>query len=182
MKSNKAINKSAHFSPLNIKLREIHDLKQYINNSRLPEDVKRKMMSECDSQMNQAWRWHHEGKKGYEVFNPHPVRDITRILKKKYGMKYIDVSEHEGKVENIHAENNELVLLVVPPHDHMKTWMVRAAPRCTFDRWANSTVIEEYLETQKDVVNWLALSKADIVEKVLKSLSEEVVEMMERED
>ena len=177
MKSNNAINKSAHFCPLNIKLREIHDLKQYINNSRLPDDVKHHMMTECDSQMNQAWRWHYEGKKGYEIFNPHPMREITRILKKRYGMTHIDVCEINGKVQNIHATNNTMVMLVVPPHDKMKNWLIRVAPICTFDRWANSTVIEKELDNQKSVINWLALNKEQIVEKLFSALSEEVVEM-----
>ena len=177
MKSNNAINKSAHCCPLNIKLREIHDLKQYINNSHLPDDVKRHMMTECDEQMNQAWRWHYEGKNGYEIFNQHPMRAITRMLRKQYGMTDIDVCEINGKVQTIHAANSTMVILIVPPHDHMKKWLVRVAPRCTFDRWANSTVIEREFDTQRCVVDWLRISKMFVVEKLFDSLSEEVSEM-----
>ena len=97
MKSNNAINKYAHHSPLNIKLREIHDLKQQINNSSLPENVKRRMMTECDAQKNQAWRNHYAGVVGYEIPNTHPMRTITRLLKKHYGMSplaYRKINKH----------------------------------------------------------------------------------------
>lgn len=178
MKSNNAINKSAHFCPLNIKLREIHDLKQYINNSHLPDDVKRHMMTECDEQMNQAWRWHYDGKKGYEIFTTHPMRAITRLLKKHYGMTTINVHEYNGKVENIHAANNTMLMLIVPPHDNMKKWLVRVAPRCTFDRWSNSTVVEKELDTQRCVVDWLQMNKTYVIERLFESLSREVEEEM----
>ena len=177
MKSNNAINKSAHHSPLNIKLREIHDLKQYINNSRLPDETKQLMMKELDRERNKAWRNHHADVKGFEITNPHPMRVITRMMRKQYGMTHIDVCEIDGKVQNIHAANNTMVMLVVPPHDHMKKWLVRVAPSCTFDRWSNSTVIEKEFDTQSCVVDWLRIGKMHVVEKLFDSLSEEISEM-----
>ena len=179
MKSNSALNKTAPNSPLSIKLREIHDIKQSINNSHMPEGVKKAMMATCDSQMNQDWRWHYEGKVGYEITNPHPMRAITRTLKKQYGMTTINVHECDGKVENIHAANRTMVMLIVPPHDNMKKWLLRVAPFCTFDRWANSTVIENELDTQRCVVDWLQMNRTQVVEKLFESLSREVAEEME---
>ena len=179
MKSNNAINKSAHYSPLNIKLREIHDLKQRVNNSHLPCKTKKAMMKELDREHNQAWRNHYTGVDGYEIIAPHPMRSITSILRKKYGMTTINVHEYNGKVENIHAANKTMVMLIVTPHDQMKKWLVRVAPCCTFDRWANSTVIEKEMDNQESVVTWLALSKEQILEKLFESLSREVSEMEE---
>ena len=171
------ISHGARFSPLAIKLGELRDLKKYINNSHMSENAKRRLMGEIDCERNQAWRDHYAGIKGYEIFEPHPMRAVTRAMKKKYGMTAIHVQEYDGKVENVHAQNDTMVMLVVPPHDRMKKWLLRVGPAATFDRWANSTSIEREFDNKGCLVDYLLLNKAEIIEKVLASLSKDVEEL-----
>ena len=63
----KKLNKFYPMSPLNLKLREVYDIKQKINNSQMSDDAKTIIMKECDRQINQFWRWSYENKPGYEI-------------------------------------------------------------------------------------------------------------------
>jgi hypothetical protein len=173
MKSNSAINKVAPNSPLNIKLREIHDIKQAINNSHMPEDIKKAMMSTCDSQMNQAWRWHYARRPGYEIIIPRPSNKIKAIMSKTYGL---DVWENDG---HIYGQDESMIMMVVAPHDRMVDWMLRVSNITTFDRWANSTVVEQFFASPKDAVTYLSENVTHIYKQLLNSLSREVEEERE---
>lgn len=160
-------------SPLYAKLRSIYALKKQINNSKMSQAMKAKMMNECDCEANQAWRNHYAGIAGYELVAPRPVMSpIKTVLGAEYGVRSTSMSP--DRLEGVGAA---IIFLVVPPHDNMKKWLLRIAPRCTFDRWANSTVIERELDNVESVVNWLRNEKMFVFAKILNSLSKEVVEM-----
>ena len=159
-------------SPLYSKLRGIYELKKHINNSTMPEHAKQAMMKDCDREANQAWRNHYAGVAGYELVTPRPMAPINTILRKEYGVKTASIND-----ERLHAESDSMVFLVVAPHDEMKKWLLRIAPRSTFDRWANSVVIERQFDNVASIANWLKMEKMFVFMKVLNSLSNEVVDM-----
>jgi hypothetical protein len=175
MKSNNALNKVAHNSPLNMKLREIHAIKQAINNSHMSEDVKKAMMSVCDSQRNQAWRWHYDGKPGYEIVNRDCRSKIKKVLKTDYRLEVDATSE-----SHLHATNEFINLMVVTPHGgtHGK-WMLRVGAMATFDRWANSTALERFFDKPEHVAIYLEQHRDYVYKKVLEKLSREVIEERE---
>lgn len=168
----KNINREARNSPLAIKLREIREIKQKINDSHLPEDIKSAMMKQCDKELNKAWRAHHAGEEGYEIIKSKPMMPVVRCLKSQYKMTIIDASD-----DRIDAKNDSLLILVVAPHDNFNKYLLRIAPICTFDRWANSTVIEREFDSIKWLVEWLKKNELEVVKKVLNSLSGEVSEV-----
>jgi hypothetical protein len=160
-------------SPLYAKLRSIYALKKQINNAKLPLTVKKTMMNQCDCEINQAWRNHYAGIAGYELTPPRPImKNINTVLRKEYNVDDIHMS-----TERLECTNASMIFLVMPPHDNMKKWLLRIAPRCTFDRWANSTVIEQEFDNVDCIVGFLQNAKMLIFNKILNSLSNEVVEM-----
>jgi hypothetical protein len=177
MKSNNALNKVAHNSPLNVKLREIHDVKQSVNNSHLPDEVKKEIMKRCDQYTNMYWRWHYEGKEGYEIIQRDARNKIARVFAKHYGL-VINV-----RPEHIYATDEFINAMVVSPHEGNKyRWLLRIAPMATFDRWANSTVIEKDFGSVDEVVNYLDKNQTGIYQHLFEALSREVVEERERVD
>lgn len=58
------------YCELNLKLRSIYDLKQKINNSKMPKYLKHDAMHWCDCEINKYWRWSFERRKGYSVDVP----------------------------------------------------------------------------------------------------------------
>lgn len=157
-------------SPLYSKLRGIYNLKKQINNSTMPESTKRAMMKDCDREANQAWRNHYAGVDGYELVAPRPMAPINTVLRKEYGVTTVSVNN-----EHMHAESDSMVFLVVAPHDDMKNWLLRIAPRSTFDRWANSVVIERVLDNPATVASWLKNEKMFVNVKILNALSREIM-------
>lgn len=70
----KYLNRNAKYSELNQKIRPLYDLKQTINNSKMPEGLKKQAMKWCDQEINKFWRWCYERRKGYSVDSPPWVR------------------------------------------------------------------------------------------------------------
>ena len=175
MKSNNALNKVAPNCPLNIKLREIHDIKQAVNNSHMSDIIKKEIMGRCDSEMNQAWRWHYEGKPGYEIINQDRRARIKRVLRVKYRLN-VDAS----KESYLYAADDMINLMVVSPHEgtHNK-WMLRIGPMATFDRWSNSTSIERFFDYPEHVAVYLEEHADYVYKKVLENLSREIKEERE---
>ena len=64
----KYLNKNFPNSPLNKKLRKIYDVKQAINNSKLDETFKRKLMKYCDNEIHMCWELAYRGIDGYEIY------------------------------------------------------------------------------------------------------------------
>lgn len=56
-------------------------------------------------------------------------------------------------------------------------WLLRAAALASFDRWANSTAVEEFFDTEIGLRNYLENNQLYIYKDVLRSLSEEYEEM-----
>lgn len=64
----KRLNKNFPLCPLNMKLRSCYYVKQVINNSKISDEVKQRLMKDCDREINHCWRDSYAGKKGYEIF------------------------------------------------------------------------------------------------------------------
>ena len=175
MKSNNALNKVAPNCPLNMKLREIHDVKQSVNNSHMSDIIKKEIMRRCDSEMNQAWRWHYEGRPGYEIINQDRRAKIVHVLKSKYHLN-VDIS----KESHLYATNDMINLMVVAPHEGTQNkWMLRVGPMVTFDRWANSTSIERFFDRPAHVAAYLEEQMDYVYKRLFESLSNEIKEERE---
>lgn len=82
------------------------------------------------------------------------------------------------KYETLQAKTDTVLFLVVEPHSGTNgRWMLRVAALASFDRWANSTVVEKFFDTETDLCNYLENNQFDIYKNVLKRLSEEYEEM-----
>jgi hypothetical protein len=168
-------NKTLPNCPLQKKLQSIHDAKQAINNSKMSETAKRSMMAECDREWNKAWRYHYEGKKGYEIVQSDPRKCIGRVLKHTYGLKV------EYRPEHIYAKSNTINLMVVSPHKGTDyKWLLRVAPMANFDRWSNSKVIESTFDSITLLYTYLTCAYQEICQRLFESLSREVKEERER--
>mgnify|MGYP004461855973 FL=1 len=86
-----------------------------------------------------------------------------------------EVDEYETTLQ---AKTDTILFLVVKPHSGTSgKWMLRVAALVSFDRWANSTAVEEFFDTEIDLCNYLKNNQFDIYKDVLRSLSEEYEEM-----
>lgn len=93
--------------------------------------------------------------------------------------KWFEENGYEvDKYETLQAKTDTVLFLVVEPHSGTNgRWMLRVAALASFDRWANSTVVEEFFDTETDLCNYLENNQFDIYKNVLKRLSEEYEEM-----
>lgn len=81
---------------------------------------------------------------------------------------------------HIYARSDTIAALVVSPHSGTNgKWMIRVSPSASFDRWANSTAIEEFFDTSREVVNFLICDLVRIYQKLLERLSQDYEELME---
>lgn len=88
-----------------------------------------------------------------------------------------DITGYDGHLE---ARTNIVTFLVVAPHSGTKNrWLLRATTRSAFDRWANSTAIERFFETDIELCNYLHEHQLDIYKDLLAYLSEEYDEIIE---
>lgn len=82
-----------------------------------------------------------------------------------------DVVEYYGHLE---ARTNTVLYLFVEPHSGTDNrWMLRATTISAFDRWANSTPIEEFFDSEIELCNYLYEHQLDIYKNLLEYLSEE---------
>ena len=82
--------------------------------------------------------------------------------------------------EMILQAKTDTILFLVVEEPHIGTngkWMLRAAALASFDRWANSTAVEEFFDTETGLRNYLENNQLYIYKDVLRSLSEEYEEM-----
>ena len=85
-----------------------------------------------------------------------------------------DVHEYDG---NLEAKTSIVRYLVVSPHSGTDNrWMLRVTAASAFDRWANSTVIEEFFETEIQLCLYLYEHQLDIYKALLEYLSLEYEE------
>lgn len=80
-----------------------------------------------------------------------------------------NIYEYPGHLE---ARTDIALFMVIEPHDGTKNrWMLRVAPISSFDRWANSTAVEEFFDTDIELCNYLCEHQLDIYKAILKRLS-----------
>lgn len=86
-----------------------------------------------------------------------------------------EINEYEGHFE---ARTNLAFFLIVEPHSGTNNkWMLRVAPISSFDRWANSTAVEEFFLTDIEVCNYLHEHQLDIYKSLLECLSNDYEEI-----
>lgn len=85
-----------------------------------------------------------------------------------------DIAEYDG---NLEAKTNIARYLIVSPHSGTKNrWMLRVTTISAFDRWANSTAIEEFFDTEIELCLYLYDHQLDIYKNLLEYLSLEYEE------
>lgn len=78
----------------------------------------------------------------------------------------------------LQAKTDTILFLIAEPHNGTNgKWMLRVAALVSFDRWANSTAVEEFFDTEIGLYNYLKNNQLYIYKDVLRSLSEEYEEM-----
>ena len=98
--------------------------------------------------------------------------NITKNWFEKYNY---EVDEYETTLQ---AKTDTILFLVVKPHSGTNgKWMLRVAALASFDRWANSTAVEEFFDTEIGLYNYLGNNQFYIYKDVLRSLSAEYEEM-----
>ena len=97
------------------------------------------------------------------------------IIKNWFKDNDYEVDESEMILQ---AKTDTILFLVVEPHIGTNgKWMLRAAALASFDRWANSTAVEEFFDTEIELYYYLGNNQFDIYKDVLRSLSEEYEEI-----
>lgn len=97
------------------------------------------------------------------------------IIKNWFEDNGYEVGEYETTLQ---AKNDTILFLVVEPHNGTNgKWTLRAAALASFDRWANSTAVEEFFDTEIGLRNYLENNQLYIYKDVLRSLSAEYEEM-----
>lgn len=88
-----------------------------------------------------------------------------------------EIYEYEGHLE---ARTDTVIFMVVEPHSGTKNrWMLRVSTRSAFNRWANSTAIEEFFDTDIELCNYLYEHQLDIYKDLIKYLSREYDDVTE---
>lgn len=97
------------------------------------------------------------------------MENIKRWFENDY--ESYDFEEYEGHLE---ARTKTVLFMIVEPHSGTDNkWMLRVTTISAFDRWANSTAIEEFFDTDIDLCNYLYEHQLDIYKELLEYLSEE---------
>lgn len=75
---------------------------------------------------------------------------------------------------NLEAKTDTALFMIVEPHSGTNNkWMLRVAPISSFDRWANSTAVEAFFDTDIEMCNYLHEHQLDIYKDLLKCLSDD---------
>lgn len=97
------------------------------------------------------------------------------IIKNWFEDNGYEVSEFETMLQ---AKTDTILFMVVEPHSGTNgKWMLRAAALVSFDRWANSTAVEEFFDTETGLRNYLENNQLYIYKDVLRNLSDKYEEM-----
>lgn len=93
------------------------------------------------------------------------------IIKNWFKDNGYEVDEYEATLQ---AKTDTILFLVVEPHNGTNgKWMLRVAALVSFDRWANSTAVEDFFDTEIGLRNYLENNQLYIYKNVLRNLSEE---------
>lgn len=86
-----------------------------------------------------------------------------------------NIYEYEGHLE---ARTDTALFMIVEPHSGTNNkWMLRVTPISSFDRWANSTAVEEFFDTDIELCNYLHDHQLDIYKNLLRDLSDDYNEI-----
>ena len=89
------------------------------------------------------------------------------------GQNY-EIDEYEGHLE---ARTDTVIFMVVELHKNR--WMLRVSTKSAFDRWANSTAVEEFFDSDIELCNYLHKHQLDIYKDLVEYLSEEYDDLEE---
>lgn len=86
-----------------------------------------------------------------------------------------DIIEYEGHLE---ARTKIAIFMIVAPHSGTDNkWLLKASTISAFDRWANSTAVEVFCDTEVELCNYLYEHQLDIYKELLEYLSAEYDEV-----
>ena len=89
--------------------------------------------------------------------------------------EHYSIFEYEGHLE---ANTNIAIFMIVAPHEGTKNkWMLRVSPSGSFDRWANSTAVEEFFDTDTELCSYLNDHQLEIYKALLVRLSRDYDEL-----
>ena len=95
------------------------------------------------------------------------MKNIKRWFEEDY--ENYDIHEYDG---NLEAKTKFARFLIVSPHNGTNNkWLLRVSTVSAFDRWTNSTAIEEFFENEIEVCNYLYEHQLDIYKELLEYLS-----------
>lgn len=78
----------------------------------------------------------------------------------------------------LEARTDIVLYVIVSPHSGTDNkWMLRVSTISAFDRWANSTAIEKFFETDIELCHYLHIHQLDIYKDLIKYLSGEYEEL-----
>ena len=78
----------------------------------------------------------------------------------------------DGYDRLLEVKTDIAIFLIVEPHSGTEDkWLLRIAPISSFDRWANSTIIEEFFISDIELYNYLCNNQLNIYKALLKGLS-----------
>lgn len=101
------------------------------------------------------------------------MKNVKRWFENDY--ENYDIVEYEGHLE---ARTNTVLYMIVSPHSGTDNrWMLRVTTISAFDRLANSTVIEEFFDSEIELCNYLYDHQLDIYKNLLEYLSKEYDEI-----
>ena len=89
-----------------------------------------------------------------------------------------DIDENEYRMD---AESETAIFLIVKPHSGTNNkWMLRVSTVSAFDRWVNSTAVQEFFDTDVELCNYLQSHRLEIYQALLAYLSKEYKELEEK--
>ena len=95
------------------------------------------------------------------------MENIRRWFENDY--ENYEIAEYDG---NLEAKTNIVRYLIVSPHSGTDNrWMLRVTTMSAFDRWANSTAVEDFFETEIELCLYLHDHQLDIYKNLLEYLS-----------
>ena len=98
------------------------------------------------------------------------IMDLIRRHFEESSYEDYEITEYEGHLE---AKSDLAIFMVVEPHEGTKNrWMLRASTVSGFDRWANSTAVEMFFQSEEDVNYYLMKHDTEIYYELLRYLSE----------
>lgn len=102
------------------------------------------------------------------------IKDYFIHATSEYG-KHCDISECDNCLE---IKTESIIFMIVAPHSGTDNrWMLRISTISAFDRWANSTAIEEFFSLDIELCDYLSKYRFRIYKTLLKYLSEEYDEL-----